>query len=610
MNRYTRRVDGSTPIRALLYDDEELVGSQEGVGLYDGKDKSLEHQLGTAHVTTHRLFYVDEVKPRSHSLAVNLASVRGTEHYAGFLTSSAKVTIFLGVSPTSDDTTPSASDTISRTPTPANDSNSNPRMFMEAWICPICSYSNPPSANEGPPKCYLCGMTRDMSATITPARSTVHEPIPKLTEAAIPTMSRSLPSSIPSAASAPASPTSPTDPTSSTAAQDSLACPACTFLNHSSMMICELCSTPLRVRTATSTAATATRQQPVNERNSEASLAAVSRAPTPGLGQETMRISFRKGGDKAFYAAFRKALQGKAWNKSTNTALGRSSLASGAAGASVYSGIHGIMQAAKSAAEAQKQDLGSSLKDLEALMSKAKQMVDMARTLNEKLTTQEEALARQKALYPDLPASASALPEEATFVRSSMARLGLPSAAVTQDMMKDDQSYHEELAKELAGVLTGVGSTPPAKDAKRPAAGLIHLHNGVIGMDEAWCGWNRARGVALVPPSSLIAVTSLLPRYTNPPIQQRKFRNGLCVLHTPKYLHANFTSRLEQVLMTDGPKTSMEIARLEGMSVGLAEQMIEDVEEDGKVLRDEPGGYEPTRWCSNELAMLVYDGTV
>lgn len=166
------------------------------------------------------------------------------------------------------------------------------------------------------------------------------------------------------------------------------------------------------------------------------------------------------------------------------------------------------MQAAESAAQAQNQDLSSSLRDLEALMSKAKQMVDMARTLNEKLTAQEEATARQKALYPDLPASASALPEEATFVRSSMARLGLPSAAVTQDMVKDDQVYHEELAKELAGVLTGLGSAAPSgKDGKR--AGLIHLHNGVIGMDEAWCGWNRARGVGTLALQLSKSISSL-----------------------------------------------------------------------------------------------------
>ncbi|KAG9014000.1 hypothetical protein FRB94_000197 [Tulasnella sp. JGI-2019a] len=625
MNRYTRGVDGSIPIRALLYDDEDLVISQDSVGLYDGKDKSMDHQFGTTHITTHRLFYVDDAKPRSHSITVNLANVRGTEHYAGFLKSSPKVTVFLGLATTSDSATPPGatpgSDAMSRASTPANDSGSQPRMYLEAWICPICSYSNPPSANEGRPKCYLCGVTRDMSATVTLARS-VHAPIPRFIPTEESITSRSLPASssyITSSGnrpltSLPPSPTSPTDVTSATTREQSLACPACTFLNHPSMKICELCSTPLRVRTASYVSTSATRHQQVDNRASGSSSVAASRAPTPGLGQESMKISFRKGGDKPFYAAFRKAMQDKAWNKSVNSIGSGNAMGSGSAGTAVYSGIHGIMRAAESAAEAQNVDLSNSLRDLEALMSKAKQMVDMAGTLNEKLTAQEEALAQQKALYPDLPASASALPEEATFVRSSMARLGLSSAAVTQDMVKDEQAYHEELAKELAGVLTGVGSVTSktvGKDASRVSVGLIHLHNGVIGMDEVWCGWNRARGVALIPPSSLTSVIPLLPRYTNPLIQLRKFKNGLSVLHTPKYLHANFSLRLEQLLITDGPKTSMEIARQEEMSVGLVEQMIEAVEEDGKLLRDEPGGYEPTRWYANHLeALFVYDGTI
>lgn len=36
MNRHFRRLDGSIPVAALLYEDEEFVTSQEGVGLYDG----------------------------------------------------------------------------------------------------------------------------------------------------------------------------------------------------------------------------------------------------------------------------------------------------------------------------------------------------------------------------------------------------------------------------------------------------------------------------------------------------------------------------------------------------------------------------------------------
>lgn len=36
LRRYTRSVDGTIPVQALLYNDEELLGSQDGVGIYDG----------------------------------------------------------------------------------------------------------------------------------------------------------------------------------------------------------------------------------------------------------------------------------------------------------------------------------------------------------------------------------------------------------------------------------------------------------------------------------------------------------------------------------------------------------------------------------------------
>lgn len=36
LKRYTKSVDGTIPVQALLYDDEDLLASQDGVGIYDG----------------------------------------------------------------------------------------------------------------------------------------------------------------------------------------------------------------------------------------------------------------------------------------------------------------------------------------------------------------------------------------------------------------------------------------------------------------------------------------------------------------------------------------------------------------------------------------------
>lgn len=121
-------------------------------------------------------------------------------------------------------------------------------------------------------------------------------------------------------------------------------------------------------------------------------------------------------------------------------------------------------------------------------------MVDLALSLNTKLTAQEEELSRRKALFPDLPSTtldnAKTQPEEATFIRSSLAQLGLPTVAVTLDMVKDENEYHNELAKELAGILTG-------RNMKGKGKGLMGTGEAIIGLDEVWGGWNRARGIGM-----------------------------------------------------------------------------------------------------------------
>ncbi|KAG8943118.1 hypothetical protein FRC04_003198 [Tulasnella sp. 424] len=581
-----------------------------------GKEKSPHHQNGVVHITTHRLFYIDLLNPQAYSLALNLSNVRHTEFYTGFLSSSSKVTLVLGPpgdsgggdddEPAPESTSPATSATTvtqpTTTSTSASGQQSSTRFFIEAWICPICSFSNPPSANEGRPKCQLCGVTRDPAA-VPAARPAVPQPV-----LLAPTPIRPL-----SAMNVQDSPNSPVDaqPSATVNEGGSVACPACTFLNHVSMRLCEMCSTPLRAPRQQQSTATSSRAEaatgPTGDSArtsgggsdpSTSTYGAVSRATTPAPGSEVIKISFRKGGDKVWYAVLKKTLLGKAWEGSPLDRQTQSATAGGSPSksANVYSGIHGIMQAAESTARVENEALSVSLRDLEALMAKAKQMVQIAQTLNEKLTAQEEA---QRALSPGPSSRATAtttVPEEATFIRSSMARLGLPSTAVTQDMVKDENQYIEGLAKELAGILTGSGRTSAG-------GGLMGEHNGIMGLDEVWCAWNRARGISLLPPSTLISVAPLLHLFTSPSIHQRTFKkSGVSVLHIPKYAHDAFSIRfLHMISETEtggglGALSSVEVAREEGMSVGLAEEMIGAVEDDGEVLRDELVGYEPVRW--------------
>ena len=125
------------------------------------------------------------------------------------------------------------------------------------------------------------------------------------------------------------------------------------------------------------------------------------------------------------------------------------------------------------------------LRDLEAFMAKARDMVRLAQDLNEKLSATSSS---------SHSSSLSSEPEEATFIRSSLSQLGLQmaNAPVTLDMIKDEKKWEEQLVRELADVIQGGGS----------GKGILR-GRGIIGLDEVWGGWNRARGMCEYAYSSI-----------------------------------------------------------------------------------------------------------
>jgi len=139
--------------------------------------------------------------------------------------------------------------------------------------------------------------------------------------------------------------------------------------------------------------------------------------------------------------------------------------------------IAGILQSVESSAQGQDMNLKSALQDLEALMIKARDMVQLAAGLNEKLNSVTIDSNRSSRNSTPIPRE---LPEEAIFIRSSLAQLGLQvsNVPVTSDMITDEKKWVNELARELAEVLGG-----------------MMRDRGIIALDEVWGGWNRARGV-------------------------------------------------------------------------------------------------------------------
>lgn len=118
--------------------------------------------------------------------------------------------------------------------------------------------------------------------------------------------------------------------------------------------------------------------------------------------------------------------------------------------------------------------------------------------MNQKLTQQEEE-DRRRRTESGFSSNNDPAPSdsETTFIRSSLARLGLPTDAVTQDMVADEKAYHLELAKELGGLLLGGhgGKGGKARESDKRGIGIMKDSRGIVGLDEVWGAWNRARGV-------------------------------------------------------------------------------------------------------------------
>ncbi len=272
--------------------------------MHHSPQKAPHHQSGTLHATTHRLFYIDNAHSFSRSFSLDLAHVGRTEYYAGLFTSSAKITLYLNDPPPRPLTSIVADRAESSLDSPAASYQ------VEFWECEVCSNRNPIGLTSSAAfVCALCGVPRaSMKAPITiPSRQTA---------AGSYSLSKSLPSSSVNLAklrlSSSPSPSPPVPEVPAPPATGEVACIACTFLNSPLLQECEICGTPLPRKPSLAPPP-----------RLPAKSAPASRSATPALDSDDddddnpdkrmIRLSFRKGGDKAFYNVLRRTLLGRAW---------------------------------------------------------------------------------------------------------------------------------------------------------------------------------------------------------------------------------------------------------------------------------------------------------
>ncbi|PYH97432.1 Vps36-domain-containing protein [Aspergillus ellipticus CBS 707.79] len=599
---FFKPLDLTTALRPSLLPDETLLFVQDAVGLYEGKYKIPNYQNGHAYLTSHRVCYVAVDEPRRYSVGIDLKDIDRADYQAGFLKSSPKITLYPKPLKNTLDRSKSAGASPSRsqsplTPTSVPQFNPAPPTPINAtWICSICTFSNPVPSNFDPstatastpiPPCLACGI-KPPFATILKAAITA-------------ATSRDTPLASP-AASQPGnehlSPSNGAKGASLSPNGSQVSCPRCTFVNHPSLIECEICGASL---------VSASVLKPTNGDQSRAE------SPAPVFDQgsikstqvkDSMKLSFRSGGEKIFHERLKGALIQRKWllynappvpqqpSQSSPNFPGLNASVQATAPIAPQSrspgvGIAGLERRGLQARKNNELVIGNAFEDLEALMASAKQVVALAETL-----AQESGMAGD---------GSSA--ETSTVLSESAAALGM---VTTKDMLGSgaESLYLSELSRNLAEYLTD--------DRK----GILYKEGGIISLIDLWAIFNRSRnGVELVSPSDFQKAAELWEKLKLP-VRLRRFKSGLLVVQRYDWSDEKtlqqlleWMTELRQVppnepvawdwrLLGRGV-TAQEAAQRFKWSVGVAAEELEMAEDKGILCREQ--GIEGLRFWFNYI---------
>jgi ESCRT-II complex subunit VPS36 len=385
-----------------------------------------------------------------------------------------------------------------------------------------------------------------------------------------------------------------------------LQCPRCTFLNHPSLMTCEMCGLSL---------------SSIQFRAPDDHGYYFQRPESPGpnlygngkdLGNDTecVKFSFRAGGEKDFCEKLKGAMVQRKWflqnappvpdsypypspsyeSRSTMTPGGQTRPPADRPRAP---GIAGLEAKGLQLRKKNEVMIGSAFEDLDALMASAKEIVALAESFAKK---SDDGSADANQIIAD---SAKSL-----------------SMVTTKNMLGSNTGseslYLSELSRNLAEYLTD--------DSKS----VLRKEGGIMSLVDLWAVFNRARGgVELVSPLEFEKAARLWEKLKLP-VRLRQFKNGLLVVQQAdrtddktiaqllawlQELHASLPSddNVPWDIKTFGRGiTAQEAARRFGWSVGVANEELEMAEEKGELCREE--GVEGLRFWENWVMSDDADG--
>uniref|UniRef100_UPI00358FE569 vacuolar protein-sorting-associated protein 36 n=1 Tax=Myxine glutinosa TaxID=7769 RepID=UPI00358FE569 len=264
-----------------------------------------------------------------------------------------------------------------------------------------------------------------------------------------------------------------------------------------------------------------------------------------------IRLSFREYGNAPFFRHLSEELENRRW-EAVSTPSPSTSL-KGCQRHVKAVGIVGIERKLEEKRKETDKHISEAFEDLSKLMEKAKEMVDLSKSIASKIREKQGDITD----------------DETVQFKSYLLSLGVADP-VTRASHGTGAAFHQELARQLSTILES----------------LLQECGGIMVLTDVYCRVNRARGMELLSPEDLLnACKQFEP--LNLPVRLRMFDSGVSVVQ----LHSQneeemISSATEQVKNADSV-TAEEFSKVVGLSVLLAKERLLLAEKAGRLCRDD-----------------------
>uniref|UniRef100_A0AAQ4NZM5 Vacuolar protein-sorting-associated protein 36 n=1 Tax=Gasterosteus aculeatus aculeatus TaxID=481459 RepID=A0AAQ4NZM5_GASAC len=265
-----------------------------------------------------------------------------------------------------------------------------------------------------------------------------------------------------------------------------------------------------------------------------------------------IKLSFKEHGQIEFHRRLTEEMTQKRW-ESTPASQPIPTATGSQTGRTRAVGIVGIERKIEEKRKETDKNISEAFEDLSKLMVKAKEMVELSRSIANKIKDKQGNITE----------------DETIRFKSYLLSMGIADP-VTRETHGSGTHYHMQLAKQLGDML----QVP------------LEERGGMMALTEVYCLVNRARGMELLSPEDLVNACKVFESLKLP-LRLRVFDSGVMVVQLQSHSEEEMISSALDNVSDKGSLTAEEFAKLLGLSVLLSKERLLLAEKMGHLCTDD-----------------------